>query len=215
MRRAGLGGLLLQMLRGAGGVQSGVAVGGPLLHGLRQALVSRLRATIASRLIIVPDQRSCTLWRCRSTFARFRPNLAVRSAYFRIRSNGHGASRGGPPWHQRVRRATRQGQYDQEADFARLHAALLELEGGSARASRLFFLSVPPTVFGLVCENVHRQARAVGEGYTRLIIEKPFGRDSRTFGELNCTTSSLFREEPLCGSAASLASRGEMFWIAS
>mmetsp|Transcript_46756 Transcript_46756/g.134670 ORF Transcript_46756/g.134670 Transcript_46756/m.134670 type:complete len:227 (-) Transcript_46756:1082-1762(-) len=33
-----------------------------------------------------------------------------------------------------------QGQYDQEADFARLHTALLDLEVGSAPGNRLFFL---------------------------------------------------------------------------
>jgi len=91
-----------------------------------------------------------------------------------------------------------QGQYDQEADFARLNRQLLGLEAdsGAERCSRLFFLSVPPTVFGQVCDMVHRQARAVS-GFTRLIIEKPFGRDSRTFAELNDCTSRLFREDQL------------------
>lgn len=88
-----------------------------------------------------------------------------------------------------------QGQYDLQADFARLHNALLLSEGEGA-CDRLFFLSVPPTVFGCVCENISREARAV-RGFTRLIIEKPFGRDSRSFAELNDVTSKHFGEEQL------------------
>jgi len=89
-----------------------------------------------------------------------------------------------------------QGKYDKEEDFARLHHTLLELEGKTGNGHRLFFLSVPPTVFACVCQNIHLQTRAVG-GFTRVIIEKPFGRDSRTFAELNAATSSIFREDQI------------------
>lgn len=88
-----------------------------------------------------------------------------------------------------------QGSYDKEEDFARLHKSLCELERGHS-GNRIFFLSIPPDVFGRVCENIHRQTRAEG-GYTRLVIEKPFGRDSRSFAELNNLTSRLFHEDQL------------------
>merc|ERR1719343_389719 len=48
-----------------------------------------------------------------------------------------------------------QGKYDVEEDFGKLDAALLELEGGSGMANRLFFLSIPPSAFGCVCKNIH------------------------------------------------------------
>jgi len=89
-----------------------------------------------------------------------------------------------------------QGKYDIEEDFGKLDAALLELEGRSSMANRLFFLSIPPTVFACVCQNIHLRACAA-KGFTRVIIEKPFGRDSRTFAELNATTSGLFREDQI------------------
>merc|ERR1711970_313882 len=89
-----------------------------------------------------------------------------------------------------------QGKYDKEEDFAKLHEALLEQEGSAGSGHRLFFLSVPPTVFACVCQNIHLHARAVG-GFTRVIIEKPFGRDSRTFADLNTATSSIFREDQI------------------
>ena len=45
----------------------------------------------------------------------------------------------------------------------------------------------------LVC----RYARASEGGFTRLMIEKPFGRDSATFEELDARTRGLFREAQL------------------
>lgn len=88
-----------------------------------------------------------------------------------------------------------QGQYDEEGDFAKLHEHILALEGPSV-AGRLFFLSVPPTIFGTVCERLKQRACSV-EGFNRVIIEKPFGRDSRSFAALNDVTSRLFREEQI------------------
>eukprot|EP00933_Yihiella_yeosuensis_P081508 TRINITY_DN95119_c0_g1_i1.p1 TRINITY_DN95119_c0_g1~~TRINITY_DN95119_c0_g1_i1.p1 ORF type:complete len:570 (+),score=107.59 TRINITY_DN95119_c0_g1_i1:62-1771(+) len=89
-----------------------------------------------------------------------------------------------------------QGQYDQEMDFEKLNEHILSLEHGTVTASRLFFLSVPPTVFGCVCQNVNKKVRAI-TGFTRIVIEKPFGRDSRSFAELNNITSAAFREDQL------------------
>mmetsp|Transcript_66644 Transcript_66644/g.117828 ORF Transcript_66644/g.117828 Transcript_66644/m.117828 type:complete len:547 (+) Transcript_66644:55-1695(+) len=95
-----------------------------------------------------------------------------------------------------------QGQYDKELDFARLNQQLLALEDkytptkASATSGRLFFLSVPPTIFGQVCEMVKLHA-CNDAGFNRVIIEKPFGRDSRSFASLNDVTSRLFREEQI------------------
>ena len=36
-----------------------------------------------------------------------------------------------------------------------------------------------------------------GGGFTHLIIEKPFGKDSASFDELNQCTASLFKESEL------------------
>jgi hypothetical protein len=47
--------------------------------------------------------------------------------------------------------------------------------------NRLYFLSTPPPMFAAITSMVHEHARAKEPGYTRLMIEKPFGRDSETF----------------------------------
>ena len=63
--------------------------------------------------------------------------------------------------------------------------------------NRLFFLSVPPAVFGAVAEMVSAHGRAAAGGFTRLLIEKPFGRDSASFEELNSLTARHFDETQL------------------
>merc|ERR1712048_223253 len=77
-----------------------------------------------------------------------------------------------------------------------LHDHLSMLEGGHA-ANRIFFFSVPPTVFADVAKGIAKRARAPAPGWTRAILEKPFGRDSQSFAELNSVTASLFKEEEL------------------
>ena len=89
------------------------------------------------------------------------------------------------------------GGYDDPAAFQGLDSQLNELQGGSTPHHRLFFLSVPPTIFGIVCSMIKGNACAAGAAWTRLIIEKPFGRDSASFAALNEKTSSLFDEAQL------------------
>lgn len=88
------------------------------------------------------------------------------------------------------------GAYDKEESFAGLHEHLSQLEGGG-KANRIFFFSVPPTVFADVAKGINKHARAPHGGATRVIMEKPFGRDSRTFAELNAVTSAIYDESEL------------------
>jgi len=87
------------------------------------------------------------------------------------------------------------GAYDEQKSFENLSKHLGGLEG-QRPANRLFFFSVPPAVFGTVCTNV-KAAACAPNGWTRLLVEKPFGRDSRSFEELNSITSSCFTENQL------------------
>ena len=89
--------------------------------------------------------------------------------------------------------------YDVDKAYRRLDVELDAYEADLGVAgNRLFFLSVPPTVFGTVCTLIHKFAVAKGRGpFTRCIIEKPFGRDSRSFKVLNDCTASLFREDQI------------------
>jgi glucose-6-phosphate 1-dehydrogenase len=88
------------------------------------------------------------------------------------------------------------GGYDEAESYERLDATLRAHEGG-APGNRLFFLSVPPTVFGAVTARISGHARAPFGGFTRLMIEKPFGRDSGSFGALDASTAAHFAEAQL------------------
>ena len=92
------------------------------------------------------------------------------------------------------------GGYDAPSSYTSLDDELSEYEKShwsGKPGNRLFFLSVPPSVFGTVTEMISTACRAASGGFTRLMIEKPFGRDSETFEELNLLTSRHFREVQL------------------
>ncbi|KAG8199155.1 hypothetical protein JTE90_015986 [Oedothorax gibbosus] len=86
------------------------------------------------------------------------------------------------------------GTYEKTEDFAKLNEELQKLEKSSS--NRLFYLALPPTVFPVVTKNLKLKCMPT-KGWTRVIIEKPFGRDSETSAELSHHLSSLFKEEEI------------------
>ncbi|XP_015112695.1 glucose-6-phosphate 1-dehydrogenase isoform X1 [Diachasma alloeum] len=87
------------------------------------------------------------------------------------------------------------GSYDSEEDFAALNRELEKCEIGS-EANRLFYLALPPSVFEPVTVHIRNTCMAQ-KGWTRIIIEKPFGRDAPTSERLSNHLASLFHEEQL------------------
>ncbi|XP_071657303.1 glucose-6-phosphate 1-dehydrogenase, partial [Patagioenas fasciata] len=87
-----------------------------------------------------------------------------------------------------------QGQYGEAGAFGALDQHLRALPGGP-RAHRLFYLALPPTLYGTVTQHLHSTCMA--PGWTRVIVEKPFGRDLRSSEALSAQLGALFREEQL------------------
>ena len=101
-----------------------------------------------------------------------------------------------------------QGQFDDPDGYARLAAVLDELDaGGGTRGDRLFYLATPPSQFeviveqlgasGLARKGAFDESTARGEpvaGWTRVVVEKPFGRDLETARELNRVIAEVFDE---------------------
>nr|AJG43849.1 glucose-6-phosphate 1-dehydrogenase [Bicyclus anynana] len=75
------------------------------------------------------------------------------------------------------------GSYDRRIDYELLNQHISKYEKG-LRANRIFYLAVPPTVFEDVTVNIKNACIAI-KGYTRVIIEKPFGRDDVTSEKLS------------------------------
>ncbi|GAB0086432.1 glucose-6-phosphate 1-dehydrogenase-like [Sergentomyia squamirostris] len=89
------------------------------------------------------------------------------------------------------------GGYDSQDDFANLNNAMLSVEQGKS-SNRLFYLALPPSVFNTVTIHVKNTCfNRHGNGWDRVIIEKPFGRDAATSEELSNHLAKLFREDQI------------------
>jgi glucose-6-phosphate 1-dehydrogenase len=81
--------------------------------------------------------------------------------------------------------------------YARLRETLEDAErrhGGPG--NRLYYLSTPPSLYADITVQLGKAGLAAEEhGWTRIIIEKPFGHDVRSAQELNELVTSVFKEE--------------------
>ncbi|KAK9284139.1 hypothetical protein L1049_023306 [Liquidambar formosana] len=87
------------------------------------------------------------------------------------------------------------GQYNSEEHFAELDNKLKEKEAGKL-PNRLFYLSIPPNIFVDVVRCASLRASSAN-GWTRVIVEKPFGRDSKSSGELTTCLKKYLTEEQI------------------
>mmetsp|Transcript_6604 Transcript_6604/g.10363 ORF Transcript_6604/g.10363 Transcript_6604/m.10363 type:complete len:1115 (-) Transcript_6604:139-3483(-) len=90
------------------------------------------------------------------------------------------------------------GQYDSNESFAELDSYLLEsFERLHPCSSRVFYLAIPPSVFVDSVKSITSIPRRSDNGFTRVIVEKPFGRDSESYGKLAESLSAMLDEESL------------------
>jgi glucose-6-phosphate 1-dehydrogenase len=60
---------------------------------------------------------------------------------------------------------------------------------------RAFYFSVAPSLFGDLAERLHHHG--IADAQSRIVVEKPFGRDLQTARALNATLALHFREEQI------------------
>lgn len=88
-------------------------------------------------------------------------------------------------------------EYGSAADFSACASRLPEIEG-PARANRVIYLAVPPFVFPQAI-GAMSQAGVLTPGqsepWTRLVVEKPFGRDRASYDELQRVMSGICDEK--------------------
>ncbi|CAH2034032.1 unnamed protein product [Thlaspi arvense] len=87
------------------------------------------------------------------------------------------------------------GQYDSQEHFVALDKKLKEHEGGRC-SNRLFYLSIPPNIFVDAVKCASSSASSVN-GWTRVIVEKPFGRDSKTSAALTKSLKQYLKEDQI------------------
>merc|ERR550532_1825256 len=86
------------------------------------------------------------------------------------------------------------GSYDTQRDFEMLNQEMVGVEKG--HANRLFYLALPPSVFKPVTSMLKASCMSQ-TGWTRVIVEKPFGKDSASSADLSDHLQKLFCEEQL------------------
>jgi len=81
---------------------------------------------------------------------------------------------------------------DGDLDDPATYAAMSDAMGQAAHA--LFYLEVPPALFGRIAEGISKAGRAAG---SRVMVEKPFGNDLASAQQLNATMHAYFPEEAI------------------
>jgi glucose-6-phosphate 1-dehydrogenase len=94
------------------------------------------------------------------------------------------------------------GNFGEAPAYGELSKALdaLDEERGTA-GNRLFYMSTPPSFFAPIVKNLGDSRLAKpkfpGKSWTRVVIEKPFGRDLTSARELNRLVTSVFSEDQI------------------
>jgi len=87
------------------------------------------------------------------------------------------------------------GTFDDPAAFDLLARTVEELDRDRGTGgNHAFYLSVPPSFFAPVCEQLERcgLTKAEGDSWRRVIIEKPFGHDLKSAQQLNEIVEGVF-----------------------
>jgi glucose-6-phosphate 1-dehydrogenase len=81
--------------------------------------------------------------------------------------------------------------------YGKLRAALEdEARRHGGPVNRLYYLSTPPSLYDDITRQLGKAGLAEEQGgWTRIVVEKPFGHDLRSAQELNQLVTSVFREE--------------------
>ncbi len=87
------------------------------------------------------------------------------------------------------------GVYDDPATYAALAQRLAEVDAGCQTCgNRLFYLATPPQLYPTIVAQLGAAGLNQSPGYTRIIIEKPFGHDLNSAQALNTQIHEVFDE---------------------
>lgn len=89
-----------------------------------------------------------------------------------------------------------QGQYDETESYEHLNDQLKVDESMYKSANRIFFLSIPPGVFVDAAKGAAASASSPS-GWTRVIVEKPFGKDLESNRQLDRDLKEYLSEEQI------------------
>ncbi len=93
-------------------------------------------------------------------------------------------------------------RFDLLSDYIALNERLKKIDDDwGICTNKLFYLSVPPHFYSEILERLYKSHLTDGcgpyEGWTRVIIEKPFGNDEKSAKALDARLAGLFKEEQI------------------
>jgi glucose-6-phosphate 1-dehydrogenase len=90
------------------------------------------------------------------------------------------------------------GSASEHKDVTELDSQITAWEGRASRTehNRMFYLAIPPFVFGPAAQGIKQHAMAK-DGWTRVIVEKPFGHDLSSCEALLREMDRLLKEDQL------------------
>ena len=95
-----------------------------------------------------------------------------------------------------------QGKFSNKDDYQNLNDALSKIDKKwGVCSNKLFYLAVPPQFYEVIFNNVASSGLTIPcgpeEGWTRVIVEKPFGKDLKSAQQLDNLLNKLFKESQL------------------
>jgi glucose-6-phosphate 1-dehydrogenase len=90
------------------------------------------------------------------------------------------------------------GELDDETTYKQIGERLEQLANEGASRNHIFYLATPPSLFSTIVKRLGEAGLNKEDGHwSRVIIEKPFGRDLETAEALNATVSAVFKESQI------------------
>ncbi len=94
------------------------------------------------------------------------------------------------------------GTFNELADYKLAVTNLSKIDKQFGQCSnKLFYLAVPPVYYEIIFKNLHTSglSKACGGtlGWTRILVEKPFGNDLKSARSINKLLGKLFKEEQI------------------
>jgi glucose-6-phosphate 1-dehydrogenase len=153
----------------------------PALHSLdcEGLLPAGCRVTGVARSSLSDEDFRSQLYKGVESYARLRPGICALWPNFKDRIS------------------YLSGSYDDPATYRDLAERLSKLGGSAPDVARncLFYLAIPPTIYPIVIEQLGMAGlNHSDDGWTRIIVEKPFGHDLESAHHLNQQLHAVFDE---------------------
>ncbi|KAH9262050.1 glucose-6-phosphate dehydrogenase [Batrachochytrium salamandrivorans] len=89
------------------------------------------------------------------------------------------------------------GKYDESDSYEKLRAFVENVEGVvHGDRHRIFYMALPPSVFGVAAKGLKEHLYTT-KGTNRLIVEKPFGKDTQSSNDLSVFLAKYWKEDEI------------------